>query len=305
MGAESRRVFLTGATTGIGLATARLLLATDHRLVLTARESSMDRLAELGIRENERVRLRPLDVTRDEERRAIVADTIDAWGGVDVLINNAGLSYRAVVEHVNREERLAQMGVNFRAPMQLIQQVLPGMRERREGRIITISSVGGMMAMPTMAVYSASKWALEGAHESLWYEVRPWNVRVTLVQPGFVRSEGFTKVKYTNDSIRAERDNCANYHMHYSCMGDFIAKMMKKAKATPDSVARKVIKTMNRRRPPLRVAGTRDAWMFSAMRRVLPRSFYHWLLYKNLPCVDQWGENAVPGCGADEEKPDV
>ncbi len=97
-----------------------------------------------------------------------------ALGGVDVLINNAGVAYRSVVEHVSERERLQQMGINFRAPMELTRLVLPYMRSRRAGRIINVSSMGGMMAMPTMAVYSASKFALEGATESLYYEVKPW-----------------------------------------------------------------------------------------------------------------------------------
>ena len=97
------------------------------------------------------------------------------------------------------------MDVNFRSPMELTRLVLPGMRAKRAGRIITVSSVGGMMAMPTMAAYSASKFALEGAHEALWYEVRPWGIRVSLVQPGFVHSDGFQKVRYTTQerSLRA------------------------------------------------------------------------------------------------------
>ena len=286
----AQTVLVTGATTGIGLATARQLLETEHRLILTARASSLPRFHAHGIVESERVKLRALDVTSDEDRRRVVAEADAEWGGVDVLINNAGVSYRSVVEHVRRQERWTQMGINFRAPMQLIQLVLPGMRRKRAGRIITISSVGGMMAMPTMGVYSASKWALEGAHEALWYEVRPWNIRVTLVQPGFIRSDGFQNVKYTIDSDRSEADQCEIYHNHYSCMVPFIEKMMTRAKATSESVARVVLKTMNRRKPPLRVAGTRDAWAFSMLRRVLPRNLYHWVLYRSLPKIGEWGK---------------
>jgi NAD(P)-dependent dehydrogenase (short-subunit alcohol dehydrogenase family) len=96
----------------------------------------------------------------DHGRQAIVAEAEWDWGGIDVLINNAGVSYRAVVEHVDDRERLSQMDVNFRSPMELIRLLLPGMRAKRSGRIISVSSVGGMMAMPTMAAYSASKFAL-------------------------------------------------------------------------------------------------------------------------------------------------
>lgn len=280
---------ITGASTGIGLATARALCGTKYRVILTARRESLPRFAAHAIEESARVRIRPLDVTKPEEREAVLAEAQRDWNGVDVLINNAGVSYRAVVEHVLEEERLAQMNVNFRSPMEMIRLVLPGMRKKRSGRIITISSVGGMMAMPTMAAYSASKFALEGAHEALWYEVRPWGVRVTLVQPGFVDSDGFQKVRYTEQSDRSEHELAEPYHEHYVNMGPFIERLMRMSRATPDSVAGVVLKTLRRRRPPLRVPATMDARAFAYLRRILPRSTYHWLLYKMLPNVRMWG----------------
>lgn len=284
-----RTVLITGASTGIGLALARTLAQTRYKVLLTARPSSLARFDVHAIGESENVRIRPLDVTSPEQRKAIVAEAERDWGGVDVLINNAGIAYRAVVEHVEEHERLAQMDVNFGSPMDLIRLVLPGMRAKRAGRIITVSSVGGMMAMPTMAAYSASKFALEGAHEALWYEVRPWGIHVSLVQPGFVHSDGFQKVRYTPQSDRSEHEIAEPYHEHYVNMAPFIAKVMKSSRATPESIARIVLKTMRRRHPPLRVPATFDAFGFSVLRRVLPRSTYHWLLYKMLPRVDTWG----------------
>lgn len=286
---SEQTLLITGASTGIGLEIARALTETKCRIILSAREASLARFAAHGIGESQRVRIRALDVTKAEEREAVVAEAERDWGGIDVLINNAGVSYRAVVEHVEEHERLAQMNVNFRSPMELIRLVLPGMRAKRSGRIITVSSVGGMMAMPTMAAYSASKFALEGAHEALWYEVRPWGVRVSLVQPGFVHSDGFQRVRYTPKSDRSEHELAEPYHEHYVNMSPFIAKLMKASRATPESVANVVLKTMHRKRPPLRVPATADARLFALLRRVLPRNSYHWLLYKMLPNVDTWG----------------
>ena len=143
--------------------------------------------------------LRPLDITSADMRGELIANIEAQYGGVDILINNAGFTFRAVVEDVSEEDRLQQMNTNFRSPMELIRLCLPNMRQKRQGKIINISSVGGQMAMPTMAVYSASKHALEGATESLWYELKPWNIKVTLVQPGFINSKGFEKaVSYTH-----------------------------------------------------------------------------------------------------------
>ena len=139
--------------------------------------------------------------------------------------------------------------------MDLIRLVLPGMRARRAGRIINVSSVGGMMAMPTMSIYSASKFALEGATESLYYEVKPWNIKVSLVEPGFVNSEGFSHTKFTTLSASSVELEDEAYHQHYVSMAPFVERWMKRARATPDKIAKKIIKTITRRWPPLRVAG--------------------------------------------------
>jgi NAD(P)-dependent dehydrogenase (short-subunit alcohol dehydrogenase family) len=287
---SAKTVLITGASTGIGLAIARALTRTRHRVFLTARKSSLQRFKAHDIQESDYVRIRPLDVTKPEERQAIIVEA-EHWGGIDILINNAAVAYRAVVEHLEEQDLLAQMDVNFRAPMELIRLVLPRMRDKRDGRIITMSSVGGMMAMPTMAAYSASKFALEGAHEALWYEVRPWGIWVSLVQPGFVDSDGFRRVRYTPQSDRSEHELTEAYHEHYVNMSPFIERLMRASRATPDSVARVVLQTMRRKRPPLRVPATPDAVGFSILRRVLPRGAYHWLLYRMLPRIGAWGHS--------------
>lgn len=291
---QSLRIVITGASTGLGLAVARRLLPTGHRLILTARESSLPRLADAGIHEGFRVRLVPLDVTVKEQRIAAIERAHEAFGGVDVLINNAGIAYRSVAEHITTRDLLTQMDVNFRSPMELIRLVLPHMRWQRFGRILNVSSVGGMMAMPTMSAYSASKWALEGMSEALYYEVRPWNIHVSLIQPGFINSEGFEKVRFTGLSQAGRSISTDPYHRHYASMAGFIAKVMRSVPATPDSVARTIIRTMERKRPPLRVPATVDAHVFAVLRRLLPRKLYHAVLYKSLPGVSAWGPAALP-----------
>ena len=283
-------VLITGASIGVGLELARMLLAeTEHRLILSARADSMDRFAVEGILEGPRVRLRTFDVTNPDARRAIIQEAEADWGGVDILVNNAGITYRAVVEHVTHDEYLHQMDVNFRAPMALTRLVLPSMRAKRRGRILNVSSVGGETAMPTMAVYSASKFALEGASESLWYECRPWGIRVTLIAPGFINSDGFRKVRFSKQAQAAIDDPDAPYHRHYVNMERLVEGLMTLTFATSTTVARTLFRTMHRRSPPLRVAGTPDAWLFAMARRLLPRRLYHLALYAGLPRVWSWG----------------
>lgn len=285
-------VLVTGASTGLGLAIVRELVAARYQVIATARQTSLPRFADAGVFEGQRLWIRALDVLDADQRSAVVEEVQRRLGGVDILINNAGVAYRSVVEHVREEDRLAQMHINYRAPMELARLVLPGMRNRGHGRIINVSSVGGMMAMPTMAVYSASKFALEGASEALYYEVRPWNIHVSLIQPGFINSDGFAKVRFTPLS-RAGVDAATDpYYAHYRHMSGFIERVMRMVPATPQKVARTVMRTLKSRRPPLRVPATFDARLFAWLRRFLPRRLYHALLYRSLPTIKRWGPAA-------------
>jgi len=290
MSVRPQTVLVTGASTGLGLALARRLMArTPHRLVLTARAASLGRFNSAAIIESDRVMLRPLDVTDGAQRRQLIEEIEDVWGGVDILVNNAGVAYRSVLEHVTEAEFLAQMDVNYVGPVELTRLVLPTMRRKRSGRILNISSVSGMMAMPTMAIYTASKFALEGATEALYYEVKPWGIHVMLIQPGFVHSSSFENVRLTAASRRSVDELDEAYHKHYEYMAPFIARLMHLARATPESIARRMIRVMHRRHPPLRVPVTADARLFGWMRRWMPQPLYHWILYRMLPGVREWG----------------
>jgi short-subunit dehydrogenase len=287
---EVATILITGASAGIGLELARLLLKSQHRLVLTARAVSLPRFAEAGIAPSERVMLLPLDVTIAEERQAAIRAVEQRWGGVDVLVNNAGLSYRAVAEHVTEFERLAQLDSNFLGPMELIRLALPHMRAQRYGRIINVSSVGGMTAMPTMSIYSASKFALEGASESLWYEMRPFGVSVSLVRPGFIHSDGFRKVRFTAQGQRSLLDLTDPYHAHYANMNELIEGLMTLTFYTPLDVAETILEVIEQKNPPLWISGTLDAYAFDLLRRFLPSGLYHRLLYAGLPRIWRWGQ---------------
>jgi hypothetical protein len=282
-------VLITGASVGVGLEIARLLRGTGRHLILTARPASLGRFADVGFSDAENVWIRPLDVRDRTAQEALVAEAESRLGGIDVLVNNAGISYRSVVEHVTDRERLEQMEVNFLSVMALTVRCLPSMRRKRAGKILAISSVGGMMAMPTMAVYSASKFALEGAYEALYYEVRPWGIRVTLIQPGFINSDGHEKVAFTDRAMASLAHPEDPYHAHYTHMQGFVGRLMRTVGQSPRHVAHQVVRAINRRHPPLRMAGTCDAWAFGAMRRFLPRPVYHAVLYRGLPGISKWG----------------
>lgn len=281
-------VLVTGASSGIGLALARCLWQSRYRAVLTARQSSLEALAGQGFADTGQCLVRPLDVTNAAEREEVIGQVETRWGGVDVLINNAGIAYRSVIEHLSEEEELAQLQTNYFGPLALIRLVLPGMRAKRWGRIVNVSSVSGMMAMPTMGAYSASKFALEGASEALWYELRPWNIKVTLVQPGFVHSTSFTRVRWSRRA-RQSVETADEYSIYYEKMSLFIERLMRTAFSTPERIAARILEAVEMGDPPLRLSATPDARFFALLRRLLPRRLYHWVLYKNLPGIEEWG----------------
>ena len=145
--------------------------------------------------------------------------------------------------------------------------------------------------MPTMSIYSASKFALEGATEALWYEVRPWNIKVSLIQPGFINSDSFKNVKLTRESEKSIQDRNNPYYYHYNSMAPFIAKMMRLSPSTPEKIAQKILGVIDNNSPALRVPVTIDAYFFGLIRKLLPRRLYHTLMYLSLPKIYRWGED--------------
>lgn len=282
-------VFITGTSSGIGQAlVSELLNSRKYRIVATCRNSKWEETRERFGPDSERFFLLELDLAYEQEIGRALSQTEQKYGSVDILVNNAGVSFRSPLELMSHEDDMSQITTNYLAPLSLIKQVLPGMRAKRSGRIINISSVGGMMAMPTMGSYSASKFALEGASEALWYELRPWSIHVSLIQPGFINSDGFMHVKKSSGLMENTEAACA-YTRCYESMGSFIATWMRRANATPQSLARKIISVMEDPNPPLRIPATFDASLFSVLRRFLPRGLYHKILYRSLPNIQEWG----------------
>ena len=282
-------VLLTGCSSGIGLALAQLLYHSyEYRVVVTCRRQSFDTLKE-KFAETDRFIIRSLDVISEVERIHLVEEIKELWGGVTILVNNAGISYRAVIEHMTEHDELRQIATNYLGPVGLIRLVLPHMRELGRGKIINVSSVSGMLAMPTMASYSASKYALEGFSEALWYEAKPLGISVTLVQPGFIHSNSFRNIYHTPLSA-PEKSFTGPYSDYYRNMAPFIEKLMGLSQTTPEKVAKLVLRVIRTENPPLWWPATLDATLFYYLRRLLPRRLFLPILFAALPGARRWGD---------------
>jgi short-subunit dehydrogenase len=164
------------------------------------------------------------------------------------------------------------------------------MREKGRGKIINISSVSGMLAMPTMASYSASKYALEGMSEALWYETKPLGIDVSLIQPGFINSNSFRNVYYTEKS-NPKAVAGGPYCDYYDNMSPFVEKLMRNSFSTPEKIARLILKVIKKENPPLWIAATLDASIFYYIRRLLPRRLLLPILFYALPGARHWGRS--------------
>ena len=178
----SRTWFMTGTSTGFGRLWAEAALERGDRVVATARVVSTldDLLAEYG----SAVLTLALDVTDRGAVLAAVEHAVERFGGLDVVVNNAGYGHFGMVEELTEHELRAQMETNFFGAVWVTQAVLPVLRQQRSGRLLQVTSEGGVRAYPGIGAYHASKWALEGLSESLRQEVADLGVDVICVEPG-------------------------------------------------------------------------------------------------------------------------
>jgi NAD(P)-dependent dehydrogenase (short-subunit alcohol dehydrogenase family) len=179
--------FITGSSRGIGYELAKAVLAAGHRLVATARRP--DDLAALVAQYGERVRAVALDVTDPASARAAVQQAVEAFGRLDVVVNNAGYGNIASIEEGDDADFRAQMETNFYGVANVTRAALPVLRTQRSGHIIQISSIGGRVGSPGLAAYQSAKWAVEGFSEVLSKEVAPLGIKVTIVEPGGFRTD--------------------------------------------------------------------------------------------------------------------
>jgi NAD(P)-dependent dehydrogenase (short-subunit alcohol dehydrogenase family) len=179
--------FVTGCSTGIGRALAERVLQRGYRCVITARD--LAQIQPIAAAHPQRALALALDVTNRTQRDQAVQAAENAFGSIDVLVNNAGFGYNAAVEEADEDQVREMFETNFFALSALMRRVLPGMRTRGRGHIFNLSSVGGLVGNAGSGFYCATKFAVEGLSQALAKEVAPLGLRVTLIEPGPFRTD--------------------------------------------------------------------------------------------------------------------
>jgi NAD(P)-dependent dehydrogenase (short-subunit alcohol dehydrogenase family) len=241
---------ITGSSRGLGRALAEAVLAAGNRLVATARNPAD--LGDLVAHYGDNVRAAALDVTDPHAARRAVAEAIDAFGGLDVLVNNAGYANVSSIEDADEADFRAQVETNLFGVINVTRAALPVMRQQGEGRILQISSIGGRVASPGLGAYQTSKWAVGGFTEVLAKEVGPLGIKVTVVEPGGMRTD------WAGSSMRVDPVQPA-YQGVIGPMSQAVRNSAEITRGDPAKIARALLKLADEPEPPLHLLIGTDA----------------------------------------------
>jgi len=266
---------ITGASAGIGEASARRLAREGATVVINARRA--DRLEALK-RDIERAGGRAQvvvgDITNEQDRARLVQDTLDAFGHIDALVNNAGWGQRGPIELVPLDAIRRNFETNLFSLIALTQRVIPVMRKQRSGRIVNISSVAGRIARPLSSVYDATKHALEAISDGLRGELAPFGIKVVVIEPGFIITE-FLGV--ANEEAREIIEHAGPYAETFERVAAGTQRLRKLA-GRPEDIAELVFKAVAAASPRIRYAAPGHARLGLALKRLLPARLFDYVL---------------------------
>jgi len=253
-------ILITGISSGFGRKTAELLAEKGHIVYGTVRKETETK---------QNINVLKMDLTDLSSIRQAVGQVLQKEGRIDILINNAGMHTGGAVETTPPENAKMQMDTNVMGMVYLLREVLPAMRKQQNGTIINFSSIGGLMGLPFQGFYSASKFAIEGLSESLRMELKPFNIKVVVINPGDF---------HTNNT--ANRRNFLT-----KPAGDPYAEQFSKSLAiiekdenggwTPDVLARKLVRIIETRNPRHRyVIASAEQKLAVVLKRILPSGLF-------------------------------
>jgi len=268
---ESRRVVLiTGASSGIGKMCAEYLASRGYRVFGTSRNA--EHLSPIG-----NIEMLSMNVDDDDSVGNAVASLLEKTGRLDGVVNNAGFALMGSVEDTSIQEARAQMETNFFGVLRVCRAVLPIMREQTGGYLINISSLAGVLGLPFSGLYSASKFALEGMTESLRLELRPFGIRVVLLEPGDFSTQLSLKRR-----VAIESETNDSYRKKFTEFKAVQEKDESKA-PSPETVAVLVERVLRMSSPSLRYSvGMLEQRIVVPLKRILPQRLFEWTLCKIL-----------------------
>lgn len=241
---------ITGSSRGLGLQIAKAALAEGHRVVATARKS--EDLRALVEAHPDAARAVSLDVTDPAAARAAVETAVSAFGRLDVVVNNAGYANVSSIEDVTEQDFRAQLETNFFGVFHVTRAALPVLRAQRSGHFVQISSIGGRKGSPGLSAYQSAKFAVEGFSEVLSLEVKPFGVRVTIVEPGGIRTD------WGGSSMRIDPIH-ADYEPTIGAFRSHLRENLDTVRGDPQKGAQAILKVVAAPDPPLRLLLGTDA----------------------------------------------
>ncbi len=243
--------FITGAGRGMGVDFAKAALAAGFAVVATGRNT--DAVTKAVGKSNDLLVVK-LDVTSPAEAEAAARATVERFGRIDVLVNNAGNFYAGYFEELTPGQIERQLAANLIGPMNVTRAVLPMMRKQRSGHIISISSGAGLLGFEFCSAYAAAKFGLEGWMESLQAEIAPFGITTTIVNPGFIRTDLISEKSMTSAELSIE-----DYAERRAQQMKWWASQGGKQPGDPAKVAHALIRIANEKQPPRRFIAGADA----------------------------------------------
>lgn len=247
-----RTWFITGASRGLGARVAEAVLRAGDNVVATGRKAD-DVLTALG--ENDRLLPLSLDVADESQAKAAVAAAIERFGQIDVLVNNAGYGLLGSVEEATAQEIEDIYRVNVFGLMSVTRAVLPGMRRQRSGHILNLSSIGGFASAAGFGVYCSTKFAVEGLSEALAAELAPLGIKVTIVEPGYFRTD-FLDPR----SLSVSPNRIADYDGTAGTVREVARTLNHNQPGDPAKFGTAIVELVNAPNPPLRLAVGSDTY---------------------------------------------
>ena len=263
---DSSVALVTGASTGIGRVTAKALQNAGFRVFGTSRRAAAER--------PDGITMLTCDVTNDASVVKLVDEVLTRAGRIDLLVNNAGLGLLGGAEESSIAQAQALFDVNLFGVLRMTNAILPAMRRQGKGRIINMSSILGLIPAPYNALYASTKHALEGYSESLDHELRPFGIRVVLVEPAFTRTS-------FEDNLTAP-DRLLDVYDLARAGGKAIMREAMQVADVPEVVAETVLKAATAKVPRRRYAAGKKASQTSFLRRFVPEAVFDKSLRKQM-----------------------